>query len=102
MIGEARLDVCHTRILGCLWRGAWFDRLTSGDKSGESWLNSPPKPCVSEFVCTSLPGLRGQGKVPPCPRKLTGGVLGVETRHAVRVRICVTHPVLPYGYFTCP
>lgn len=86
----------HIPILDCLWRGAWFDRLTSGENSGEALLFAS-QPCVSESCIGVSAWLRGQveGSLPATT--MTGGVSGVGTRQAVGVRICVTHPTLPYG-----
>lgn len=86
----------HISIPDCLWRGAWFDRLTSGENSGEAFIRLPTL-YVSESCIGVSAWLRGQveGSLPATT--MTGGVSGVGTRQAVGVRICVTHPTLPYG-----
>lgn len=89
------MGVTHP-ILDCVWRGTWFDRLTSGESSGEACY-SPPQPCVSESCigCFCLVAWTSGRSLPATT--MTGGVSGVGTRQAVGVRICVTHPTLPYG-----
>lgn len=60
------MGVTHP-ILDCLWRGAWFDRLTSGENSGEALLFAS-QPCVSESCIGGSAWLRGQVEGPSLPR----------------------------------